>query len=195
MVKALLTFVLFLSQILVFGQEKLIKDLDGDGVKDTVYLSRKASIIVCRLSSQKFAKIQSQPLGNLNDNAGIRATKNGFELFNDWMRAGFKTQFRYSKKSKKVQLIGLGRYSYGGATHDGSGESSVNLLTHDYIGGWNYFNPSANKGEGRLVKIPTIRTKMKFKTINLETFNEDTYIDYERKCTKLYEKYQNGRVF
>lgn len=193
MAKALLTFVLFLSQLLVFGQEKLVKDLDADGLKDTVYLSRKESIIVCRLSSQKFTKVQSEPLGNLDDNADIRATRNGFELFNDWMRTGYKSQFRYNKNTKKVQLIGMSRYSYGGATHDGSGESSLNLLTHDYIGDWNYFNPSANKGAGKLVKIPTIRTKMKFKTINLETFSEATYTDYEDKCTKLYEKHQNGR--
>lgn len=190
MTKTLITLVLFLSQMLVFGQEKLIKDLDNDRRMDTVYLSKKESTIVCQLSSQKFAKIQSLPIENLNDNAGINATKNGFEFFNDWMRAGFKTRFRYNRDTKKMQLIGMGRYSYGGATHDGSGESSVNLLTHDYIGDWNYFNTSANKGEGRLVKIPTIRTKMKFNAIYLETFNEDTYFDYEAKCTKLYEKYR-----
>ncbi|SHE82874.1 hypothetical protein [Pedobacter caeni] len=194
MAKALLTFVLFLSQMLVFGQEKLIKDLDHDGVKDTVYLSGKESIIVCRLSSQKFTKIQSQALANLDDNAGIKATKSGFELFNDWMRTGFKTQFRYNKDTKKVQLIGVSRYSYGGATHDGSGESSLNLLTHDYIGDWNYFNPAANKGSGKLVKIPTIRTKMKFKTVNLESFDLGVYDDYEAKCTKLSEQHQSGRA-
>lgn len=190
MTKALLIFVLFLSRMPVFGQEKLIKDLDQDGIKDTVYLFRKASTIVCQLSSRKFAKIQSRAIENLSDNSGIHATKNGFEFFNDWMRAGFKTQFRYNRDTKKIQLIGMGRYSYGGATHDGSGESSINLLTHDYIGDWNYFNTSANKGEGRLVKIPTIRTKMKINAIYLETFNEDTYFDYEAKCTKLYEKYR-----
>lgn len=197
MTKALLTFVLFLSQMLVFGQEKLIKDLDHDGIKDTVYLSmnKKGSTIICQLSGRKFAKIQSQPLDHLDDNAGIKATKSGFELSNDWMRTGFKTQFRYNKDTKKVQMIGISRYSYGGATHDGSGESSLNLLTHDYIGDWNYFNPSANKGEGKLVKIPTIRTKMKFKTINLETFDLGIYDDYEAKCNKLYEKHQNGRGF
>ncbi|AOM80290.1 hypothetical protein [Pedobacter steynii] len=193
MEKALITSILLLSHMLVFGQEKLIKDLDHDGIKDTVYLSRKELTIVCQLSSQKFAKIQSQPIGNLSDNSGINATKNGFEFFNDWMRAGFKTQFRYNKNTKKVQMIGIGRYSFGGATHDGSGESSVNLLTHDYLGDWNYFNTSANNGEGRLVKIPTIRAKMKFKAINLETYSESIYSDYEDKCTKLYEKHQNGR--
>ena len=190
MAKAFLTFVLFLSHLLVLGQEKLVKDLDHDGQMDTVSLFKKESTIFCQLSSQKFTKIHSLPIENLNDNAGISPTKNGFEFFNNWMRAGFKTQFRYNKDTKKIQLIGMGRYSYGGATHDGSGESSVNLLTYDYIGDWNYFNTSANKGEGRLVKIPTIRTKLKFKTIYLETFSEATYIDYEDRCTKLYEKHR-----
>lgn len=55
----------------------------------------------------------------------------------------------------------MSRYEFGNATNEGSGESSVNLLTEDYIGNWNYFDHLANNEEGELAKIPTIKTKMK----------------------------------
>lgn len=69
---------------------------------------------------------------------------------------------------------------------NGSGESSVNLLTHDYIGNWNYFDDLANNEEGELVKIPTIKTKMKFQVINLEDSSEETYFGFSEKCSELY---------
>ena len=80
----------------------------------------------------------------------------------------------------------MSRYEFGNATNDGSGESSVNLLTGDYIGNWNFYDDLANNEGGELVKIPTIKTKMYFKTINLQDFGEDVYFDYADRCSKLY---------
>ena len=80
----------------------------------------------------------------------------------------------------------MSKYSLGNASLDGSGESSVNLLTGDYIGNWNYFDPLANNENGELVEIPTIRTKMKVKIINLENFSDETYFNYADKCEELY---------
>ena len=170
-------------------QYKLLKDLDNDGIRDTVYLSVEDSTIVCRLSTQNFAKIASKPIEILNTQSGVSETQNGFQFFNDWMRAGYKNQFRYNPKTKKMQLIGMSRYEFGNAANDGSGESSVNLLTGDYIGNWNY---SAWEDEDiKLVKIPTIKTKMYFKTINLEDFSQDTYFDYSKKDADLYHKHKS----
>ncbi|UUV20482.1 hypothetical protein [Paenimyroides aestuarii] len=166
--------------------QKLIKDIDFDGKKDSVYMDDKESRIVCRLSTQNFKKIKSQPIEILNEMSGIIDAKNGFVFFNDWMRAGYKNHFRYNKKTKKIQLIGMSRYEFGNAVNDGSGESSVNLLTSDYIGNWNYFDDLANNEEGELVKLPTIKTKMKFQEINLEDFSEDTYFGFSERCSKLY---------
>jgi hypothetical protein len=166
------------------GQNALVKDIDLDGKSDTVYIDAKKSTIVCVLSSMNYKPVVSKPIEILNETSGITETKNGFEFFNSWMRAGYKNQFRYNSKTKKVQLIGMSRYEFGNAVHDGSGESSVNLLTGDYIGNWNYFDI----GTDRLVKIPTIRKKMKFKPINLENFSEDTYFNYADKCAELYNK-------
>lgn len=40
--------------------QKLIKDIDFDGKKDSIYVDEKESRIFCRLSTQNFKKIKSQ---------------------------------------------------------------------------------------------------------------------------------------
>ena len=140
--------------------------------------------IVCKLSTLNYESISSKPIEILNEPSGIIETKNGFAFFNDWMRAGYKNQFRYNSKTKRIQLIGMSRYEFGNAANDGSGESSVNLLTGDYIGNWNYYDMEKDS----LIKIPTIRTKIKIKTINLEDFSDETYFNYAEKCAELYHK-------
>ena len=185
MKKSTFTLLLFLLHIFTFGQEKLMKDLDNDGIKDIIYMDSIQSTIVCELSTQKFKAMVSKPIETLNIMSGVVATKNGFEFFNDWMRDGYKNQFRYNPKTKKIQLIGMSRYEFG--THgDGAGESRVNLLTNNYIGKWTYFDYLANNEEGKLVKIPTIKTKMKFEETNLEDFGEDSYFEFSERCSKLY---------
>ena len=84
----------------------------------------------------------------------------------------------------------MSRYEFGNAANDGSGESSVNLLTGDYIGNWNYSDQETDI----LIKIPTIKTKMKFKNINLEDFAEETYFNYAEKCAELYHKHKKIRM-
>lgn len=186
MKKTSLLLIFLFVQIIVFGQEKLVKDIDNDGKKDTVYVDVTKSTIVCRLSINNYKPIQSKPIEILNETSGVKPTKNGFYFSNDWMRAGYRNQFRYNAQTKKIQLIGMSRYEFGNAANDGSGESSVNLLTSDYIGNWNYYDEAANKGKGELVSIPTIKTKMKFAVINLEDFNDETYFNYAERCSDLY---------
>ena len=171
---------------LAFGQTKLIKDIDRDGKKDTVYVHMQNAVIVCKLSTQNYKSVSSKPIELLNEQCGIEATKNGFQFFNDWMRSGYKNQFRYNPETKKVQLIGMSKYAFGNASNDGSGSSSVNLLTGDYIGSWNYFDEAHN----RLNKIPTIRTKMKLTPVNLQDFNDAIYFGFDEKCTELYYRHK-----
>lgn len=169
------------------AQEKLIKDLDNDTVNDTAYLDRKRAVVVCKLSSQGFKTMESRPIEILNDQSDVTATKNGFEFSNHWMRAGYQNQFRYNPKAKKMQLIGMMRYEFGPANNNGSGESSVNLLTNDYIGKWNYFDDNKE----RLISMPPIKTKMVFPITWLENFGEQTYFDYAEKCAALFVKQKN----
>ena len=159
----------------------LIKDLDGDNIPDSVYFNEDTAMIVCRLSSSNFNEIRSKPI----DNIYISNTKNGFEVRIVEHRAGYGNKFRYDPKSKRVRLIGMSRYEFGNAANDGSGESSVNLLTGDYIGNWNYDDYDT------LIRIPTIRAKLTFPIIYLEDFDYEIYFnDYADKCYNLYKQHK-----
>lgn len=189
--KKLLALITILSiSSFAFAQDKLVKDIDFDGKNDTVYIDQKALQIVCRLSTQNFKKLRSKEIEMSSDNTYVKATRNGFELRNNWMRAGYACQFRYEKVEKRIRLIGITEYAFGNAANDGSGEASANLLTGDYIGNWHYFDHLANKERGELVKIPTIKAKIKFKKIYLEEFSEESYFDYSTHLEGIVEKYE-----
>jgi hypothetical protein len=174
--------ILILFSISSFSQ--VTKDLDGDKIMDKVYYDSASSIIVCKLSTNKFKAIKSK--ANLSDEeqCGVRTTKNGFEFFIDYMRAGFAHQFRYDIKSKKIQLIGMSRYEYGPASNDGSGKSSVNLLTNNYIGEWYHYDLNKDK----LIKMEVIKTKMIFQKMYLENYDGGYQSIYEEKCVQMYRK-------
>lgn len=183
-------FLILLSFTQVKAQQKLVKDIDFDGKNDTVYVDTDEAAIVCLLSSRQYNPIKSRPIEILNQQSGVSGTKNGFEFQNHWMRAGYHNQFRYDKKTKQIQLIGMSRYEFGPANNNGSGESSVNLLTGDYIGDWNYYDELANNEKGELVKIPSIRTKMWFNKTYLSGFSDKIYFDFSKRCSELYYKHK-----
>lgn len=166
------------------SSQEVIKDLDGDGIKDSVWYDQNRNIIVCKLSTHHFQDLYSQSELSHEMNAGVRATKNGFEFFVNHMRAGYANQFRYEPKDKKIRLIGMSRYEFGPASNDGSGESSVNLLTNDYIGEWHHYDIHKNA----LIKMPTIKSKMFFPKIYLEEFDGASQSEFQEKCSKLYYK-------
>lgn len=182
--KFLLVFLFIVLQTTAYSQDKLVKDLDNDGIKDTVYFDTERSVIICQLSTQQFRKIESKPLENMGDASGVKDAKGGLYFNENWMRAGYSNQFRYDAKTKKIQLIGMSRYEFGNAANDGSGESSVNLLTGKYIGNWNYFDQEKVK----LIAIPEIKTKMDFGKIYLEGFSDATYFKFAEKCSDLYNE-------
>jgi len=204
MKKVIIAIFLISSRIAAFGQSELmkdsvyiesegfvmqyilLKDLDNDGIRDSTYLSVEDSTIVCRLSTKNFAKMASKPIEILNWQSGVADIEDGFQFFNHWMRAGYENQFRYNSQTKKMQLINISRYEFGNAANDGSGESSVNLLTGDYIGNWNYYDSEKDT----LIEMATINTNLNFGTINLEEFSQDTYFDYAEKCAALYNTFR-----
>src|SRR5690554_3383922 len=157
----LYTLIITLFCTNVFAQEKLVKDIDFDGINDTIYVDTEKGVIVCQLSTRNFQTIESKPI-SINEHAHISETKNGFKFSHPEMRSGFSAQFRYDKNKKRIRLIGMKIYSFGNAAQDGSGEASVNLLTNRYIGDWNYYDYLANDEEGELISIPTIKAKMNF---------------------------------
>lgn len=185
--KSILIFLTFLTIThIAKGQNSLIKDLDNDGIKDTVFVDGNTSKIVCLLSTLAYQPIFSKHIEILNETARITATNSGFEFSIDWMRAGYKNQFSYNSKIQKIQLIGMTVYSFGNAANDGSGEGKLNVLTSEYIGNWNYFDPKKEK----LIKIPTIYSKISVDTIYLEDFSDETYFHFGEKCSELFEKHK-----
>ncbi len=163
-----------------YSYSQVVKDLDGDAVIDSVFIDNE-SRIVCKLSSKNFVAVKTVELES-DGTVEIHETKNGFEYSTSFMRAGFDHQFRYDAHTQKIQLIGMSRYEFGSASNDGSGKSSVNLLTNDYIGEWHHYILKKEK----LVKLPTIKTKMVFEPIYLENYNGSCQSEYESKCVELY---------
>jgi hypothetical protein len=175
-----------LCSISSYGQENLVKDLDGDKTPDTVFLDVTSSKIVCKLSSSKSETIASREIEFLGNQNGIRQTKSGFELWSSFMRSGQSCQFRYDLTSKKIQLIGMSIYALGNGANDGSGEGSVNLLTNRYIGEWNYYSETRQK----LVKLSTIKEKMSFDKTYLEKFDGKILDDFSARSSELYYKHK-----
>lgn len=183
-VKLILFLVLLIGGNIPEAQsfEKLIKDLDGDRKQDTVYLNKTSSRIVCKLSSRKFKPVESLPIEILNSVSGITGTNDGFIFDNHWMRAGYRNYFRYEPETKQIRLVAMNRYEFGNAANDGSGESSVDLLTNEYIGSWNYYDTEQDV----LIQMPVIETRMSLPATYLETFSDESYFDYAEQCAQLY---------
>lgn len=179
-------FFIIMSGNLFFGQNIINKDLDFDGVEDRVFIDSAKSVIVCELSTQNFKPLQSKFLGEINDQSGVIDSKDGFSFIVNWMRAGHTNQFRYNKKTKKIQLIGMSRYEFG-YFGNGAGESSLNLLTSTYIGNWEINDYLGNGEEGEIIKIP-IRTDIKMKSVYLEDFGEEIPDWYSTVCTAIFQK-------
>lgn len=173
--KLILILAVLFSQ-LAFSQ--VVKDLDGDGKEDYVDID-ETGMIVCKLSSQNYKPIES--ISGFPDelNSGVQENDSGFEYAVNFMRAGYALQFRYEPKDKQIRLIGMSRYEFGPANNDGSGESSVNLLTNNYIGEWNYWDEKNQE----LKKIPAIKKKMFFPKIFLQNPKlMDYFFQYQSDC-------------
>lgn len=179
--KTVITLSVFLIQLLVFGQEKQIKDMDNDGVNDTIYFNKTELTIVCKLSTHNFKPLLSKQIKTIgmSYSAGIETTRNGFTFYIDYENGGFKNRFRYNPKTKKVQLIGISLYEHEKDKKQVEAKSNVNLLTGDFIGNTTFYG---------VENLRTIKAKMHFKTINLGDFSDKTFFDYSERCRELYEK-------
>ncbi len=175
---------LFLFSINAIAQDSLYVDFDHDKIIDSIFYHRDDAVITCKLSSQKFKSIKSKKQAHIGDDPhGINETKNGFEFYNNDMRSGYAAQFEYNKKVEKIQLIGFSVYNYGGASHDGAGQSSINLITHDCEGQWEYYNDKLN-----LVKTPHLKCKIYLSETFLDEFGEFQIDEYITKVSAFYEK-------
>ena len=114
-------YLLFFISNLSFSQAKLIKDIDFDGIRDTISIDTENLKVISSLSTQNFKKVFSKEIESLDGLVSLKDSSNGFTLNVDWMRAGYSCQFRYNKFERRIQLIGMSRYEFGPANNDGSG--------------------------------------------------------------------------
>lgn len=164
---------------------KIVKDFDGDGRKDSVFIDSDRDILMLWLSTQKYKRIESKEITHLNFGNTLVATKNGFEFWNDYDRSGFISVFQYNKTAKKMQLVQmrrtddkLGREN----PNEGLYESSINLLTNKYLG------VIEREVKGKTVKT-FINAVIIYPKTYLETFGDGINFDYQEKCIAIYEKF------
>ncbi|GAA4114592.1 hypothetical protein GCM10022393_14160 [Aquimarina addita] len=180
--KFLVCLFVILGLKVIQAQSTLVKDIDGDRINDSIYIDQNR--IICKLSTQSYSSLMSGEVmqESMSGSFPISATKNGFDYSIILRRAGSKAQFRYNPTIKNVELIGLSRYEFGNAANDGSGESSINLLTNRYIGNWSFYDITKE----RLIKIPTIDIGMVLPKIKFNEFT-DAYIDiFSENCSEQY---------
>lgn len=182
-----IVFTVFLAAF-CHGQElkpdTLLKDLDADKVPDSIFFDKASARIICKLSSQGFQEIKSKEIDNIElVMTGIRPIENGFEFFNNWMRAGYTCFFSFDKNSKKIRLASMSRYEFGNAANDGSGNSNLSLISHKYIGNWNYYDEEKEK----LIKMPVIKKTLVLPATYLENFSHEQVEEYMAKCSDLME--------
>lgn len=172
-----------IDKIEEYEEEYVFCDLDKDNINDTLFISSEDASIVCKLSSENFKEIKS-PAGIAEFNPILTCTKSGFEFSENHMRAGYASQFRYDKALGIIQLIGMSRYEFGPANNDGSGESSVNLLTNKYIGDWNHYDEEKEK----LIKMPMIKVGMFIDKISLKEYDGSSMGRFQDQCYELYKE-------
>lgn len=180
-------FLLF--NTVVFAQEQnnsVIQDLDGDGKMDSVFYREMNAQIIVKLSTRGFQSIKSPENMAQELNSGIYATKNGFEFYVHHMRAGQALQFGYEKSDKKVRLIGMSRYELGSANNDGSGASSINLLTNQLVGSWNYWD----ENNQQLIELPEIKARIEIPKTFLSELDGSVFDLYLSKDVALYEQHK-----
>ncbi|MET7001502.1 hypothetical protein [Chitinophaga defluvii] len=173
--------------------DTLILDMDFDKKTDTIIFDKTRAVIISMLSTQKFIARTSLELAFEEPLSGIRKTSgtfNGFTYFVPHMRAGYHCEFTYNKSLKKIQLTAMTRYEFGPANNDGSGESSINLLTGNYVGDWNYFDMESDE----LVKIPTIKRKITLPKTYLENFNDEIVYKYIDTCAGIFDKTKQAMI-
>jgi len=164
-----IALLLIANLTLLLATADLQIDLDHDGKLDEVSIKKdgKHKRIVYSLSSLNGKTFKSDALESFSSQIQhLRESKNGFKYVETFMRGGVAFQFRYEKRSKKMQLIGMEHHEFGNAGHDGRGESSVNLLTGKYIAQWAYVDYEKDK----LITPPQTVRYYKFDKIYLDNF-------------------------
>lgn len=155
MKKYILMSAFALLSSIVYAEERLVKDIDGDGKKDVIWLEDSALHIKLSSQNNRVMRDIHEPLGD--EPPFLHDKRVGFELSFSAMRWGHRYHYAYDKASHNINIIGYNLWAFGNASNDGSGDDSVNLKTGDYIGQWNYLYLDGNQHKLRTYRIPKTR--------------------------------------
>lgn len=147
-------------------------DLDGDGQIDIFCAVQSDGQLKLFASLQSGCKtIMSQDVGDGTCCGSVSAKNGVVRVSSTGMRAFSYYKWRYNKVAGDFQLIGFDTESFGNAANDGSGTSSLNLLTGDYVDAFNSYNQRTQ----RLKALPKTRKKVRVtKRIFLKDWNDST---------------------
>lgn len=175
----------------LFAQDTLIKDLDFDRVCDTVYFDKGEATLVCKLSTQQFEIVQSQPISGTEYALShvLRSGKKGFEFISNYTGFGEGSEFMYERESKKIRLIGLRRQGSDLNWFGANGSSHLNLLNNKYVGRWQYNDKVRDE---YLIEMPVIKSKIYFYSkIYLEEYSASIHYSYDKFCTSIFVEHRN----
>jgi hypothetical protein len=170
----------------IFAQSSVTFDFDNDGHIDslTAIRSDTGCVITCYLSSLNNKAVSSDIITITGDNTYVSIENKTVVIKNQFMRAESYFRFRYAANLKQLILTGYDTENYGGASHDGSGHSSYNLLTGLYKANWNRINYKKME----LVAVPSIVKKFPVKIYTLQNFSDKVIEELDEKGYKLLPK-------
>jgi hypothetical protein len=171
----------FLSTAL-FGQSQVQIDFESDGKMDNATLKKTEEGYFLQYTLSSDGKKHTTPTITMGgDENSLSVKKNVLTISSQFMRGENYFKFRYDNKLKKIILIGYDNTQYGNATNDGSGSSSYNLLTGNYVANWNSFGEKKND----LIALPPISKKLPIKIYPLDNFSDDTISELDAVGYKL----------
>jgi hypothetical protein len=184
--KIKLIFLCLITASKIFAQSSVTFDFDNDGYLDSLTAIRTDTgcVITSYLSSLNNKAISSDIITNIGDITTVTLENKVIVIRNQFMRAESIFRFRYAANLKQLILIGYDTENYGGASHDGSGHSSYNLLTGLYKANWNRINYKKME----LVAVPAIVKKFPVKIYTLQNFSDKVIEELDEKGYKLLPK-------
>ena len=146
-------------------------DFDGDGRQDVfcgIQPQEGADAKLMAVLKNGKAVLYSQPLsmccGSISQKKGV------IDVHSKGMRGFTYYKFRWDAAAKDFRLIGYATESFGNATNDGSGKSSLNILTGAYEAAFNVWDEKRQK----LVALPKVNRKITVgRRVYLKQFGED----------------------